>query len=202
MSISIQSLSSTAFAFHCPDFVNLYIDAMGYSPSLRRSRVSVWRRAVMESGFAAVCAIESDKRYPYVYGDGIVGIAYGFLGRREHWWNRQIRRGLRNAKVTSSDIKTSMPDHYFELAEIHVSPLAQAQGIGHRLLSALLQKIDSPTVLLSTTEVPNESNAAFALYRRHGFYDLLRDFYFQGDSRAFAILRAELDKENKAINAN
>ncbi|ARU46474.1 GNAT family N-acetyltransferase [Corynebacterium silvaticum] len=200
MSISIQSLSSTAFAFHCPDFVDLYIDAMGYNPTLRHSRISVWRRAVMESGFTAVCAVESDEGHSYTYGDGIAGVAYGFLGRREHWWNRQVRRGIRNAKATVSGTSASMPDHYFELAEIHVSPTAQGQGIGHKLLSSLLRNAQSTTVLLSTPEVPNESNAAFSLYRRHGFYDLLRDFYFQGDSRAFAILRAELGKEHKVLN--
>lgn len=159
MSISIQSLSSTAFAFHCPDFVDLYIDAMGYSPTLRHSRISVWRRAVMESGFTAVCAVESDESHSYTYGDGIAGVAYGFLGRREHWWNRQIRRGLRNAKATSLGMNASMPEHYFELAEIHVSPTRKARASAisysrHYSTTCSQQQFCSPRRKYPTSQTP------------------------------------------------
>ncbi|VZH85690.1 N-acetyltransferase [Corynebacterium rouxii] len=78
---------------------------------------------------------------------------------------------------------------YFELAELHVSPRAQGQGIGRNLLHALINHCGHELILLSTPEVPDEKNAAFHLYRSCGFDDLLRNFMFEGDRRPFAVLQ-------------
>jgi ribosomal protein S18 acetylase RimI-like enzyme len=47
---------------------------------------------------------------------------------------------------------------------------------------------DGRTVLLSTPEADEQKSRAWRLYRRFGFVDVLRDFLFPGDERAFAIL--------------
>ena len=47
-------------------------------------------------------------------------------------------------------------------------------------------------MLLSTPEADEEQSRAWRLYRRFGFVDVLRDFIFPGDERAFAILGREL----------
>ena len=51
---------------------------------------------------------------------------------------------------------------------------------------------DGTTVLLSTPEADEQTSRAWRLYRRFGFVDVLRDFIFPGDERAFAILGREL----------
>ena len=71
---------------------------------------------------------------------------------------------------------------------MHVKPSAQGHGIGARQLRALLSMADGSTVLLSTPEADEQKSRAWRLYRRFGFEDVLRDFIFPGDERAFAIL--------------
>jgi ribosomal protein S18 acetylase RimI-like enzyme len=44
------------------------------------------------------------------------------------------------------------------------------------------------TTLLSTPEADEQRSRAWRLYRRFGFVDVLRDFHFPGDDRAFAVL--------------
>jgi hypothetical protein len=44
------------------------------------------------------------------------------------------------------------------------------------------------TTLLSTPEADEQKSRAWRLYRRFDFVDVLRDFHFPGDDRAFAIL--------------
>ena len=47
-------------------------------------------------------------------------------------------------------------------------------------------------MLLSTPEADEAESRAWRLYRRFGFVDVLRDFRFPGDERAFAVLGREL----------
>lgn len=113
----------------------------------------------------------------------MVGIAYGYHGTTSYWWDRQVRAGLRKTGQN-----TDMLKDYFELTEIHVLPAAQGRGTGARMITELLSGVEESRVLLSTPEVPDEENRAWTLYRRLGFEDLLRDFMFLGDRRAFAVL--------------
>jgi ribosomal protein S18 acetylase RimI-like enzyme len=80
----------------------------------------------------------------------------------------------------------------FELVELHVRPGAQGHGIGQRQLRALLSSVPHRTVLLSTPEADEDTSRAWRLYRRFGFVDVLRNFHFPGDDRAFAILGRSL----------
>jgi ribosomal protein S18 acetylase RimI-like enzyme len=86
----------------------------------------------------------------------------------------------------------------FELVELHVTPQAQGQGHGHRQLVELLTGVSQLTVLLSTPEAPQETSRAWRLYLRMGFTDLLRNFYFPGDERPFAVLGRNLPLEENA----
>ncbi|WP_046441325.1 GNAT family N-acetyltransferase [Corynebacterium kutscheri] len=182
MTLKILRLTPAEFSHLVPQFVDIYLAAMHYEPTIRLSRIGIWRRAVTEKDFISVCA-HNDQH--------ILGIAYGFRGHRDHWWNQQIRRGLRENHLPGGKQK-SLCDDYFELVEIHVIPAAQGNGIGEALLVELFSHITSPYVLLSTPEVPEEDNNAFRLYRRNGFVDVLRNFHFQGDHRPFAILGKDL----------
>ena len=71
-------------------------------------------------------------------------------------------------------------------------PALQGNGLGSRLLTELLREAPTRWALLSTPEVAGEANNAFGLYRKFGFTDVARNFYYEGDKRPFAILALEL----------
>lgn len=168
-----------------PTLVDIYIEAMGYPRSMRRQRIQVWKGEVRSPGFAAVAAID---------GSQVIGVAYGFIGTRERWWDRQLVRAMdSNGGITELD--REMLRNYFEVAEVHVTPSRQGEGLGSQLLSALLSQATARWALLSTPEVADEANNAFALYRKFGFSDVARNFIYDGDKRPFAILA--LDLENR-----
>lgn len=182
MTLEIRRLSGPEFAVLTPRLVDLYIEAMGYDPAIRASRMEVWRREIAQPGFTALAAFE---------GDAVLGIAYGYLGAPDLWWDRQVRRGFREAGGPDTRQATLIRD-YFEVAEVHVDPAHQGRGIGRRLLSELLWLVPAGHALLSTPEVEGEANKAFSLYRSMGFRDELRDFRFDGDPRPFAVLSVPL----------
>lgn len=178
VSVTIRELSPHEFSAMAPDLVDLYIEAMRYPVRIRDERVAVWRRDSVEHDFTATAAFD----------DGaLAGIAYGFRGSTRRWWDQQLRRGLvENHAMTPHMLE--VVENYFELAEVHVSPGMQCRGLGRALIHRLLEQARQPYVLLSTPEVPQESNAAFGLYRSLGFKDILRCFTYTGDPRPFAVL--------------
>lgn len=182
MSVTIRRLTGAEFSLLVPRLVDIYIEAMGYDPNIRDSRADVWRREVIRPGFT--CIIASGP-------NDVVGLAYGFIGTPDHWWDYQLRRGMRQQKVPES-VQLEVRAGYFEVAEIHVRPGLQGHGIGRSLLTELLWNAPAPRALLSTPEVEGEANGAFGLYRSMGFVDLLRNFRYPGDNRPFAILCRDL----------
>lgn len=117
----------------------------------------------------------------------MLGIAYGYRGAPNQWWQQQVLRGLQGIAMPEDDINRLM-GNYFELSELHIHPNAQGQGLGEALTRRLLSHIPEGNVLLSTPEISAEDNRAWRLYRRLGFSDVLRHHYFMGDPRPFAVL--------------
>lgn len=194
MNYSIRRLSGQEFALLAPTLVDIYIAAMGYPTSIRRQRIDVWRGDTTCPGFTAVIAVKEgvdESADGNSRPERVVGVAYGFFGTRGRWWDQQLIRGLKQAGALNASAAT-MLDDYFEVAEVHVEAACQGQGIGHRLLTELLRVVPSSWALLSTPEVAQERNAAFGLYRKLGFGDVLRDFIYTGDSRPFAVLGRRL----------
>ncbi|GEE03346.1 N-acetyltransferase [Gordonia spumicola] len=186
--------------------VHTYVTAMGYPKGTESMRAPLWRDHLGRPGWYAVGALTQvsslDTLRPTISrlrvdsmagGDReiLVGVAYGYHGARDQWWNQQLRTGLRRTGRTSAEIDAITGD-YFELTELHVHPMAQGEGLGQRLLTALLADRPESAVLLSTPEVEQERNRAWALYRRLGFRDVLRGFTFVGDPRPFAFLGRSL----------
>ncbi|WIM66983.1 GNAT family N-acetyltransferase [Corynebacterium breve] len=178
MTVSIRRLTGPEFSVLAPRLVDIYMDAMGYSAGIRTQRIRVWRSEITHPGFTALIAVQDSV---------IIGVAYGFLGSPDHWWDRQLRRGFLEAGGPTPE-QRELLESYFEIAEIHVTPALQVRGIGRNLLTQLLWNAPARHALLSTPEVKDEKNAAFGLYRSMGFTDVLRDFYYQGDNRPFAVL--------------
>lgn len=178
MTIEIRRLNPGEYSLLVPELVDIYIAAMQYNPSLRDQRIRVWRSEVRWPGFTAIAAISAEQ---------VVGVAYGFLGSRDRWWDRQLQRSMRGSGGITKEHEAILKS-YFEVAEIHVLPARQGEGIGATLLTELLRLVPAEWALLSTPEVPGEANNAFSLYRKYGFADIARGFLYPGDDRPFAIL--------------
>ncbi|MDP9791921.1 GNAT superfamily N-acetyltransferase [Catenuloplanes nepalensis] len=160
------------------DVITVYGDAMGYRAELLAARRGYVATHARRPGFRAVATLTTDGH--------LAGFGYGYTSATGQWWHDQVRGAL-----GETDRKTWLGD-CFEVVELHVSPPAQGHGIGARQLRALLTMAEGGTTLLSTPEAPETESRAWRLYRRFGYVDVLRDFHFPGDERAFAVLGREL----------
>ncbi len=161
-----------------PDVVTVYGEAMGYRRELLVTGRGYIAAHVRRPGFRAVATLTSDGH--------LAGFGYGYTSSGGQWWHDQVRSALSDAER-----KTWLTD-CFEVVELHVRPAAQGHGVGSRQLRALLAMAAGATTLLSTPEADEEKSRAWRLYRTFGFIDVLRDFHFPGDERAFAVLGREL----------
>ncbi|MDO4928324.1 MAG: GNAT family N-acetyltransferase [Corynebacterium sp.] len=177
MAIEYLRLSRTEFSLCLPYAVEVFITAMGYPPGSRQYFIEAWRRDTLRPGFHAFCAYDDH---------GIAGICYGFISTPDHWWNKEIQRGLAENYASAAILEQYRT--FFEFAELHVHPRVQGQGVGHFLAEALISATSQHQILLSTPEVAAEDNRAFRLYRSLGFFDVLRNFLFAHDDRPFAVL--------------
>jgi len=156
------------------DAIAVYGEAMGYAPDLLEARRGYIGTHLRRSGFRAVATLTTDGR--------LVGFGYGYASAPGQWWHDQVRGAL-DLKAREAWLADC-----FEVVELHVRPGAQGHGIGARQLRALLSVASGATTLLSTPEADEKASRAWRLCRRFQFVDVIRDFHFPGDSRAFAIL--------------
>ncbi|MGV0992473.1 MAG: GNAT family N-acetyltransferase [Mycobacterium sp.] len=176
--------------------LTVYVEAMRYPRGTEEQRASMWIEHSERPGWRAVAAVEADSTTNWP-GDQelaeapLLGVAYGYCGAPDQWWQQQVVRGLHRVGVAREEITRLMGD-YFELTELHIHPSAQGRGLGEALARRLLSGRTEANVLLSTPEVSDEGNRAWRLYRRLGFTDVIRGYHFAGDPRAFAILGRRL----------
>ena len=179
------------------DALTVYVEAMRYPRGTEEQRASMWLEHTRRPGWKAVAAVETEAD-DATNGDApaseadladapIVGIAYGYCGAPDQWWQQQVVSGLQRVGTDRARIAELMGD-YFELTELHILPRAQGRGLGESLARRLLAGRGEAHVLLSTPEISGEANRAWRLYRRLGFTDVIRGYHFAGDPRAFAIL--------------
>lgn len=186
MAIFLIDLSPDDLGRRLPEALDIYVEAMRYPRGTETQRASMWTEHSGRPGWRAVAAVET-------HGDQdpsaapLLGIAYGYCGGPEQWWQQQVVRGLHRVGYSRDAISRLMGD-YFELTELHIAPHAQGRGLGEALARRLLTGREEAHVLLSTPEIHGESNRAWRLYRRLGFTDIIRGYHFAGDPRAFAIL--------------
>jgi ribosomal protein S18 acetylase RimI-like enzyme len=160
------------------DVVAVYGEAMGYRKELLQTRRGYIGSHVRRPGFRAVATLTAEGR--------LAGFGYGYTSAAGQWWHDQVRSAL------DEPSRGYWLSSCFEVVELHVRPVAQGHGVGARQLRALLAMADGGRVLLSTPEADELQSRAWRLYRRFGFTDVLRNFMFPGDERAFAILGREL----------
>lgn len=175
------------------DALSVYVDAMRYPRGTENQRAGMWLEHTRRRGWKAVAAVEvaDDAATPGSEAElrnaPLVGIAYGYPGAPGQWWQQQVVLGLQRSGFPPQAIDRLM-NSYFELTELHIHPRAQGRGLGEALTRRLLAGREENNVLLSTPENNGEANRAWRLYRRLGFTDVIRSYYFAGDPRAFAIL--------------
>jgi ribosomal protein S18 acetylase RimI-like enzyme len=174
------------------DALAVYVDAMRYPRGTEDQRASMWLEHSRRQGWKAVAAVEVPDHTDIadaaeLAAAPILGIAYGYCGAPDQWWQQQVVQGLHRVgadRIRIAELMTS----YFELTELHIAPRAQGRGLGEALARRLLAGRAESHVLLSTPEINGEANRAWRLYRRLGFTDIIRGYHFAGDPRAFAIL--------------
>jgi ribosomal protein S18 acetylase RimI-like enzyme len=176
------------------DALSIYVDAMRYPRGTEEQRASMWLEHTRRKGWKAVAAVQTPDTGPDagldpapLSGAPMLGVAYGYCGAPDQWWQQQVVSGLQRVGAPNDHIAGLMND-YFELTELHIAPHAQGQGLGEALTRRLLDGRAERHVLLSTPEVNGEANRAWRLYRRLGFSDVIRGYHFAGDPRPFAIL--------------
>ncbi|HZA12771.1 GNAT family N-acetyltransferase [Mycobacterium sp.] len=184
------------------DALAIYVDAMRYPRGTEDQRASMWMEHSRRHGWQAVAAVElpagRTPRPEALSRAPMIGIAYGYCGAPDQWWQQQVLQGLRRAGLAQAEIGNLM-NSYFELTELHIHPSAQGHGLGEALARRLLSGRSESHVLLSTPEISGEDNRAWRLYRRLGFADIIRGHHFAGDPRAFAILGRALPLEDSAL---
>ena len=167
-----------------------------------RSRISLtspsWKAvAAVNVDIGAESSPEEASHAAALAAAPLLGVAYGYCGAPDQWWQQQVIHGLRRGGMLPAEIDRLMAS-YFELTELHIHPRAQGQGLGEALARRLLSDRTEANVLLSTPEINGEANRAWRLYRRLGFADVIRDYHFAGDPRSFAILGSGLPLERSA----
>lgn len=193
-------LSPDDMARRLPDALRVYVDAMRYPRGTEDHRAALWLEHTRRRGWKAVAAVDAAAaaNTPPTSADlltaPLLGIAYGYCGAPDQWWQQQVVTGLRRVGTAPASI-TELMTSYFELTELHIHPGAQGQGLGEALARRLLADRRESRVLLSTPEIKGEGNRAWRLYRRLGFADVIRGYHFAGDPRAFAILGRALPLE-------
>lgn len=195
--VSICEISAKTYMLRVDELVDLHLRAMGYGPAAFAQRRVLWAANSANPGFTATAALDhvptgdatptTAPADPADPAQRIVGIAYGFPGLPTSWWYREVHRGLRASGMSAREAADILAD-YDEVSEVHVLPDYQGHGVGRRMLTDLLPRLRHPVAMLSTPEVPDESNAAWGLYRALGFRDVLRNFRFSSDPRPFGIL--------------
>jgi GNAT superfamily N-acetyltransferase len=117
----------------------------------------------------------------------VIAFAYGFRGAGGQWWHDVVRSGI-TAAAGERTAAAWLAD-CFEIAEVHVRPEYQGQGIGRSMLVSLTAGCPHRTAVLSTLDA--ESPARW-LYATMGFKDLLRSFSFPGNGPLYAVMGAAL----------
>lgn len=174
----LERLDADAFRKLAADAASVYGAAMRRSPEVVVQRRDIISGHATYQGFVAVGAFVDATDNPV-----LVGFGYGYLGASGQWWHDVVAAALGRV-ATRRWLREG-----FELAELHVLPEHQGNGLGRRMLTDVLSRTTARHAVLST---PDVESPARTLYRSEGFEDLLCGFYFPGSSEPYAIMGADL----------
>jgi GNAT superfamily N-acetyltransferase len=146
------------------------VDPLPLAAELREVHRSALGPGALSDEWAAERLPRHTERDGFVFlvaraADGsVAGFAYGYDGARGHWWSEQVARSL-----TAAQRAEWLDQPHYEVAELHVLPGAQRQGIGSTLLAYLLTRQRHDRAILSTQ---TGSRKARDFYARNGWREL------------------------------
>jgi ribosomal protein S18 acetylase RimI-like enzyme len=180
-SLSVSELDPGEFAARLDQLITVYAAAMQPPAELLPGRKTIMARHAANPGFRALTVTDEGSGEP-------VGFGYGFHGAVGQWWHDTVRNAL--AASRGAAVACDWMDDSFEVAELHVAPAHQGQGVGADVLAALASGRPERTALLSTRDA---DSPARRLYRGTGFVDLLTEFnFFPSGEPPYAVMGAEL----------
>jgi ribosomal protein S18 acetylase RimI-like enzyme len=149
-----------------PQAMWVFAGALGFSRRNPRATSfgETLRRHTAYVGFRAFGAFNLRSR--------LVGFSYGYTSRAGLWWREQVAASL------SAEQRSDWLADAFELAELHVHPTAQGNGLGSELHDRLLRAQSHRTALLS---VMHRSQRARQLYASRGWEVLVADLRFSSE---------------------
>ena len=110
----------------------------------------------------------------------LVGFSYGYASQPGLWWREQIA-----APLSAAEREEWLADA-FELAELHVHPSCQGNGLGSKLHDLLIANQPHRTAVLSAM---HRSDRAQALYASRGWQVLVPDLRFSTEpGTPFSVL--------------
>jgi GNAT superfamily N-acetyltransferase len=176
----LRELSQAEFRESLEDLVAVYAAAMRPDPAHLPGRLSIMERHVAYPGFRCVVAAASAEA-------PIVAFTYGFRGSPGQWWHDVVRSGI--SAASGEAVANAWLADPMEIAEVHVRPEYQHQGIGRRMMLTLTAGRPERRTILSTQDT---DSPARRLYRSLGFEDLLTSFLFPGGGPPYAVMGAPL----------
>ena len=185
MRITYRELGPGEFRSSIRALVAVYAAAMNPPDRSLSGREAIMERHAASPGFRGLVA----------QADGqLAGFTYGFHGETGQWWHDMVAAALatRSAEAVSAAEgggSGGWLDDSFEIAELHVLPRWQGNGIGRSLLLTVADGRPERTAVLSTADAPTRARR---LYRAVGFTDLLTDFRFSGTEPPYAVMGATL----------
>jgi len=188
MRVTYRELGPREFRGAIRALVAVYAAAMSPPDRSLSGREAIMDRHAASPGFRGLTA--------QVNGQ-LAGFTYGFHGESGQWWHDMVAAalatrsgtGVTAAEYAEVDAPGAWLDDSFEIAELHVLPSWQGQGIGRSLLLSLTSGRPERTAVLSTADAPTKARR---LYRGVGFTDLLTDFRFSGSEPPYAVMGALL----------
>jgi ribosomal protein S18 acetylase RimI-like enzyme len=188
MRVTYRELGPREFRGAIRALVAVYAAAMSPPDRSLSGREAIMDRHAASPGFRGLTA--------QVNGQ-LAGFTYGFHGESGQWWHDMVAAalatrsgtGVTAAEYAEVEAPGAWLDDSFEIAELHVLPSWQAQGIGRSLLLSLTSGRPERTAVLSTADAPTKARR---LYRGVGFTDLLTDFRFSGSEPPYAVMGALL----------
>lgn len=153
-----------------------YVEAMQKPRDVVPARRSITTRHLSHPGLRAVLAQPDGEQR-------LVGFAYGYHGEPGQWWHDAVADAMTRAQ------RERWLRRAYEVAELHVRPAWQRQGLGRQLLTELCRGVDRDTVVLSAID---DETPARKLYRSLGFEDVLTGFTFTGSSERYAVMGRSL----------
>jgi ribosomal protein S18 acetylase RimI-like enzyme len=182
-----RELSRAAFVAELDVLTGVYLAAMQPDPGQLRSRRTVMEQHTSNSGFRALAVRAAPGLRRSRAPGRIIGFSYGFTGADGQWWHDVVFSAL-TAKAGEA-LAADWLDDSLEVAEVHVHPDFQHQGIGKSLVLGLTEGRRERTAVLST---PDRDSTARRLYRGLSFADLLTDYTFPGADLPYAVMGAVL----------